>query len=151
MVNIVFDLDGTLADISHRVHHLQGPTNNWDAFFSAPARDRPIITIMDVFRTMQMVGHHVEVWTARSEGVGMIGRRQARLWLRDYGLYPARMRMRKVGDERKDHLLKRRWLRAVRMYDRRRIPDLVFEDRSRVVAMWREEGISCCQVADGDF
>ena len=149
-MNIIFDLDGTLADINHRVHHLQDPTD-WGAFFSAPARDRPITAIMNIFRAMQMVGHHVEVWTARSEGVGMVGRRQARQWLQDYGLYPAHMRMRKAGDERKDYRLKRRWLQHVRTYDRRQVPDLVFEDRSRVVAMWRAEGIPCCQVADGDF
>ena len=29
--------------------------------------------------------------------------------------------------------------------------DLAFDDRDRVVAMWREEGVPCFQVAPGDF
>ena len=30
-------------------------------------------------------------------------------------------------------------------------PTLVFDDRDRVVAVWRKHGIRCCQVAPGDF
>ena len=30
-------------------------------------------------------------------------------------------------------------------------PILAFEDRERVVDMWRRNGIQCCQVAPGDF
>jgi len=30
-------------------------------------------------------------------------------------------------------------------------PIMAFEDRSRVVKMWREAGIPCAQVAEGDF
>ena len=31
----VFDLDGTLADVRHRLHHIEGRRRDWDAFFSA--------------------------------------------------------------------------------------------------------------------
>ena len=27
----------------------------------------------------------------------------------------------------------------------------VFDDRNKVVDMWRKEGLLCCQVAEGDF
>jgi hypothetical protein len=30
-------------------------------------------------------------------------------------------------------------------------PTLVFDDRSRVVEMWRKNGIKCFQVAEGNF
>ena len=30
-------------------------------------------------------------------------------------------------------------------------PFLVFDDRQRVVDMWRRNGIQCCQVAPGDY
>lgn len=29
----VFDVDGVVADVRHRVHHLNGPWKDWDAFF----------------------------------------------------------------------------------------------------------------------
>jgi hypothetical protein len=32
-----------------------------------------------------------------------------------------------------------------------RKPDLIFEDRASVVAMWRSQGVVCAQVAPGDF
>jgi hypothetical protein len=30
-------------------------------------------------------------------------------------------------------------------------PIMVFDDRNQVVKMWRERGIVCAQVAEGDF
>jgi len=27
----------------------------------------------------------------------------------------------------------------------------VFDDRDKVVKMWRNQGLRCCQVAEGDF
>jgi len=31
----IFDIDGTLADVSHRLHYITGETKDWDAFFAA--------------------------------------------------------------------------------------------------------------------
>lgn len=33
----VFDIDGTLADLTHRLHHIQKQPKDWDAFFDACA------------------------------------------------------------------------------------------------------------------
>lgn len=30
---IIFDIDGTLANIDHRLHHLEGFNPNWKSFF----------------------------------------------------------------------------------------------------------------------
>jgi len=36
MQTIIVDLDGTLADVKHRLKHVQTPgKKNWDAFFKA--------------------------------------------------------------------------------------------------------------------
>lgn len=32
---IVFDLDGTLADCEHRIHHITKEPKDWRAFFEA--------------------------------------------------------------------------------------------------------------------
>jgi hypothetical protein len=50
-----------------------------------------------------------------------------------------------AGDHRPDTALKAEWM------DEGRKPDLVFEDRASMVAMWRSRGVVCCQVAPGDF
>lgn len=36
---VVFDLDGTLADGDHRLHHITGETKDWRAFFAACGDD----------------------------------------------------------------------------------------------------------------
>jgi hypothetical protein len=38
---VVLDLDGTLADVSHRAHHVEKDPKDWDAFF------RPDLVIKD--------------------------------------------------------------------------------------------------------
>ena len=38
----VFDVDGVLADVEHRRHHVSGARRDWDAFFDACGED-PLI------------------------------------------------------------------------------------------------------------
>ncbi len=62
---------------------------------------------------------------------------------------PGPLYMRKAGDHRDDDKLKIEMLARVRAdgFD----PIMAFDDRNRVVKAWREAGIPCAQVADGDF
>ena len=39
MKAIIFDIDGTLSDPTHRLHHVTGGRKDWDAFFAAMADD----------------------------------------------------------------------------------------------------------------
>lgn len=141
---VVFDLDGTLADCEHRLHHIKGdekPTPaQWDAFFEDCPRDSPIIYTIDVLRALVRDEHRVEIWSARSDQV----RRQTEEWLRAYGVFVP-LRMRRAGDHRDDDKLKAEWLNECGY------PDLVFEDRARVVKMWRAMGVPCFHVAAGEF
>lgn len=70
-------------------------------------------------------------------------------WLYRYGLSPRAIFMRPAGDKRRDDVVK------AEMYNRhiRGTYDLmaVFDDRQRVVDMWRARGITCWQIAPGDF
>jgi hypothetical protein len=57
--------------------------------------------------------------------------------------------MRGDGDKRPDHIVKK-----IILSDMRKVgldPVLVFDDRQSVVDMWRGEGLTCLQVAPGDF
>ena len=38
----VFDIDGVLADVRHRLHHVARPPKDWDAFFAAAPDDPPL-------------------------------------------------------------------------------------------------------------
>jgi len=62
---------------------------------------------------------------------------------------PDILRMRKNGDYTPDDVLKKAWLDEL-------FPDkgyilCVFDDRDKVVNMWRREGLTCFQVAPGNF
>lgn len=137
---VVFDLDGTLALTEHRAHHLRGDTKDWRAFYAACDKDEPCEPIIAVLRAMAGYGHRVEIWSGRSDEVY----EKTRKWLIDHGI-SVKVMTRSASDHRPDTVLKAEWMR-----DRGR-PDLVFEDRASMVAMYRAEGIVCCQAAPGDF
>jgi len=46
----VFDLDGTLADLKHRIHYIKGQVKDWDTFSQECDKD---IVIEWVKKTMQ--------------------------------------------------------------------------------------------------
>lgn len=39
----IFDIDGTIADLSHRLPHIQKEPKDWDAFFGCVADDAPML------------------------------------------------------------------------------------------------------------
>lgn len=142
MRHIIFDLDGTLADCTHRVPLLP----DWDAFYAACFEDSPIESIATLYRELsELFLYDVHIWT---------GRRQSEedktwMWLDEHRLpIPdgSNFLMRPDGDHRPDTELKSLWLDEADF-----IPDLVFEDRASVVKMYRDRGIQVCQVAPGDF
>lgn len=154
----IFDLDGTLANADHRLHFINGETKDWRAFFAACVDDSPIPEMVTTFKTLQKAGAECWIWTGRSDQV----MRETDKWLETYVGFdvhpflnrfmgaPERFLMRKAGDHRPDHVLKAEWLAQLEPPEYARLTG-VFEDRSRVVAMWREAGVSCFQVAPGEF
>lgn len=140
MSYVIFDLDGTLADIRHRRPLLP----NWDAFFDACDKDEPIWPVIHVYQAMRSAGHfHVQVWSGRSDAV----RDKTEAWLMKYLGHVPVLRMRRAGDHQPDDKLKESWLDET-------LPEsisMVFDDRNRIVEMWRRRGIQCFQVAPGDF
>lgn len=52
-MNIVFDLDGTLADDSHRKHYLDRDPKDWNGFYDACDGDNPAYAMMDLMYVKQ--------------------------------------------------------------------------------------------------
>ena len=145
MAFYIFDFDGTIAQVEHRRHLLD--TRQWDAFFEACDQDEPFAETIAILKDLLAAGHHVEVWSGRSQSV----EEKSRRWLEDQGLPGGILeKMRPIDDYTPDEKLKRQWLherRAAGMPD----PRAVFDDRQKVVDMWRAEGLICYQVNAGDF
>lgn len=144
---IVFDLDGTLALDTHRSHHLMGENKNWKLYFDLCESDPPNAPIVQMYDNLIGAPEaRVEIWTGRVDSHEVPTIR----WIEDHLIYPPdRLRMRSADDRTDDDQMKRAWLNEAREVGDEVI--LAFEDRQRVVDMWREEGVVCAQVAEGDF
>lgn len=147
----IFDLDGTLALTDHRQHLVRCEKPDWGAFFRACVDDEPNWPVWSLLQTLLSTGADVQIWSGRSAEV----MNETLAWMHNrVGLSEEsedmRLVMRREGDFTPDEELKRGWLDAMSPYDRRRLV-CVFDDRDKVVAMWREAGVCCCQVAPGAF
>lgn len=143
---VVFDIDGTLADPTHRLHYIQGEDKDWDAFFAACGEDRPIYDALMVCESLYEMGHYIEFWTGRPEAV----REETVDWLGSYlGEWATflPLRMREDGDYRPDHQVKPEFLEQTNMGR----PRLIIEDRNGPVLAFRDLGLTVWQVCDGDY
>ena len=149
----IFDLDGTLALIDHRRPILKDTSltldQRWRKFFAACVDDVPNRAVLE---TMWLLRRDSDtwIWSGRSDEV----KTETLDWLSevlhfsDVDAYP--LRMRPAGNIRPDVELKMQWLAEMPPGDRERLV-AVFDDRSSVVQAWRGAGITCFQVADGNF
>lgn len=141
----LFDIDGTIADCSHRIHLIQRQPRDWRTFFALCRNDAPIPHIIELAKVLLRDEQRIVFVSGRSEEC----RGHTEDWLERHGLPAGPLYMRKEGDHRDDDIIKIELLAMVRGagFD----PIMAFDDRDRVVAAWRKAGIPCAQVAPGDF
>lgn len=140
---VIFDIDGTLADISQRVHHIRSKPKNWNAFNAGMAKDKAIHSMIRLCNILYAAGLHIILCSGRNER----NRPETVEWLKQQGVNYHELLLRKDEDFRSDAVVKREILRNM---DKSKIL-FVVEDRSRVVEMWRSEGLTCLQCAPGEF
>jgi hypothetical protein len=90
----VFDVDGVVADVRHRLHHLER-RRSWSAFFHAPARD----TLLPEGARLaaDLAERHEIVWlSGRPESL----RETTANWLAGHGLPHGELHLRPNGDYR---------------------------------------------------
>lgn len=146
---IICDLDGTLCNIDHRLHHVrkdERKKRNWPAFFQGIPGDKIKEEIAIILNSVAFN----DVRTIYCSGRGEEYREVTETWLgMQPGLPSAPLFMRPKKDYRDDALIKEIIL------DFEILPryNVLFalDDRDRVVRMWRRRGITCLQCAPGDF
>ena len=143
---VIFDLDGTLSDADHRLHYIKGEDRDWDGFYAAAKDDAPNTPVIQTCQALADE-HYISIWTGRSDAV----KSDTESWLDQYSVPFDKLYMREKGDHTEDNVLKKQWLDDD-------FPDgdysdilCAFEDRDRMVKMYRDLGITCLQVAPGDF
>ncbi len=146
---VIFDLDGTLAIIDKRREmSLKSGKMDWDVFFDPEnvlTLDEPNQPVRYLYNLLcQKVKYDVYIISGRcfSTKVATLE------WLKRNGFFdPKELIMRPEGCYTPDHILKLGWLKLL---GKNRV-EMVFDDRDSVVKMWRDEGLTCFQVAEGDF
>lgn len=137
---VVVDLDGTLANIDHRVHLIKREKPDWDAFFKACGEDVPNQWCVDLINALSPT-FDIRIVSARSR----VAEEETREWLMHvFGGDMSGIELellREAGNTDQDVELKRAWLNR---FGRERIVFAV-DDRQRVVDMWRAEGLTCLQ------
>ena len=151
---IIFDLDGTLADIDARrkLSHQDNGKMNWKTFFDPAniALDKPNHPVITAARHHAMAGFKVVIFSGRSKAT----KDATRQWLNDNGVPFDILKMRPTSHPwafMKDDKLKQHWLDDIFPGDQKDRISCVYDDRDQVVSMWRKNGIPCFQVAEGDF
>lgn len=97
----VFDIDGVLADVRHRLRHVERRPKDWAAFFAAAPEDPPLTEGLALARQAAADCEVVYV-TGRPEPC----RTDTVTWLRAQGLPEGRLVMRSGRDRRPARLAK---------------------------------------------
>jgi hypothetical protein len=144
----IFDIDGTLADLSHRLHFITGENKDWHTFYKACYADSPIFDVITIARALSDAGHIVVYATGRSTLVY----NETIDWLKKYRLpNPQRVYMRPEGDHKEDVVVKLTLLDMINSdYANEKLGG-IFEDRQQVVDMYRARGLRVFQVAKGAY
>lgn len=138
----IFDLDGTLADNSHRLHHIQGESQNWRKYQELCDKDTPIEATILVARALKLASHTIIILTGRSDHV----REETRVWLDVYDVPYDKLIMREKTDFRPDTEYKSDMLEKHINGEVK----AVFEDRNSMIQWWRSQGILCYDVGRAD-
>lgn len=141
---VVCDIDGTVADLSHRLQYAKGDTKDWKKFFSLLSADTPRTEVYESARKLaEETGAALVFVSARPEDY----RTETEQWLRDNGMIYDNLLMRRKGDKRQDTDVKSDiYNRYLKQYDIVR----VFDDRPSVIRMWREKGLEVEDVGSGE-
>lgn len=148
---VICDLDGTLCDITHRLHFVpkDGSKKNWRGFFDGISGDslrkdvyHNVLTELqsatfDNLKTCSLI-----LVSARPEDY----RKQTEEWLAKQGIEYRLLIMRESGDKRADTEVKSeihdKYLANLKITK-------VFDDRPSVIRMWRDKGLEVENCGDG--
>jgi len=152
MKSIIFDLDGTLALIDDR-RTLSTKDNgkiDWDIFFdpnniNLDKPNQPVIKVAQMFKDS---GFRIVILSGRLKTTKDVTKKL----LENFNVPFDVLKMRPDNKQFKfmsDDDLKQGWLDT--LFTNKEDVFAVFDDRNKVVDMWRSNGLNVFQVAEGDF
>ena len=158
-MDIIFDIDGTVANLDHRLPLVKGKHRDYEAFEAAVSQDKVIESVQFLYEMLFFAPgfgtgkrlNRILFASGRSERC----REETEKWLEDNDfkgydkLYmrPDKMPGTDRNDTRPDTVIKAEMLEQMRKdgYD----PKIVFDDRLGVVKQWPKMGVFCFCVNQG--
>ena len=165
---ILCDIDGTVADCSHRLHFVKLPRYefenkddscnlincdiavyhshkaDWKSFYANVHNDPPRTEIIQQIRKHFIFGYTIVFTSGRPEDY----KKETIDWLeRHVGLAEYYLLMRRAGDSREDSVVKQDILKTY--FPDKSVIKKVYDDRPRVIRMWQEEGLEVEDVGEG--
>lgn len=132
---VIVDIDSTVA-----LHTDRSPYD-----YSRVHTDTPNWPVIDVIRSLWVAGVRIICLSGRPESC----REDTERWLKTHMNNVHELHMRRAGDLRNDALIK------YEIFQRELAPRFnvvgAFDDRDRVVRIWRQLGLTVFQVTDGDY
>ena len=136
---VIVDLDGTVSTKGDR---------EWYEYTKVSG-DSPIMPIVSLVRMIHANGTRIVFCTGREDSC----MKQSIDWIKRHifisDLAPVEIYMRPSGDRRPDFVVKKEIY--VNKIEPRHNIWFVLDDRNSVVKMWRDIGLTCLQVAEGDY
>lgn len=145
---VIFDLDETLCNTQHRIHHIKkGKHKQYNDLMN---KDIVYKDAQGLFKDTSLDSETaMYISTARP----CTYLEETYTWLRKNDIYisVANIYMREVCDERSDSMVKSDNLKRIRGLHRKGIPVLAFEDRHKIIRMYRSQGVTALQIRKGEY
>lgn len=144
---IVCDIDGTVADLTHRLHLIRNEegTKDWKKFFELCFLDKPR---KDIIQEVKCDAQGNEAALIFVSGRSDVARKDTEEWVKKaFGyLHTPIILMRREKDKRPDTIVKKNiYNKYLKHYNIHR----VYDDRPSVIRMWQEEGLEVKDCGNG--
>ena len=138
---VIFDMDGTLANVSSIRHHLTAfdatkrrVIKHFDRFHAESVNVPPHNHVVNAAQVAKMLGHDVLIVTARKHQ----WRNHTAWWLAMHDVPSDALFMRGNDDNRRDYEVKKDILSIIRKAWN---PIYAWDDNPAIIRLWQEEGI----------
>ena len=128
----VVDIDGVVADVRHRLHHVTGRPSNWRAFYAAAGDDGLLAEGEKTVRALAEV-YDIAYLSGRPEGL----REVTEEWFRRHDLPEGTLRLRPYADFRPGSVFK---VDVLEELSRTHTVVVLVDDDPRVLDRAREHG-----------
>jgi hypothetical protein len=133
----VIDIDGVVADVRHRLHHIEGQRRDWVGFHRAADAD-PVLAEGRELAGLLAADHELVWLSGRPEWLRQVTER----WLADHDLPPGRIVLRPNADRRPAAVFK---VGAIRRLSAASTIAAVVDDDIEVVEAVRAAGFPAVQ------